>query len=191
MKKIFILCLVLIFGFTLSGFAVDNMKYKLDNEVINLTLNDLEGNKFDLEEVLAQKTVNGVIFVFLSHQCPGSIIYDERYVEYTTNFRKKGIRFIGISSNSDDTVEAQKAYAEKKGYNFPILKDWENVIADRFDAEVTPHAFFIDKEGLLLYKGAIDDNRNVELVKNRVLAAVVDEHLRDKNISIKETSPFG
>lgn len=191
MKKILSLCLVYIFGFTLLGFAGEDPKYELGKKVTSLSLKDLDDNEFDLERILEQDNVNGVVFVFLSYRCDGSLAYDERYVEYAGDFEKKGIKFIGINSNYNETIEGLKAHAKSKNYNFSILKDWDNVIADRFDARVTPHVFFINKNSILCYKGAIDDNRSAELVKNKVLADVINEYLEGKEISTKETRPFG
>lgn len=191
MKKILSLCLVLIFGFTLLGFADENPKYELEKKVTSLSLKGLDGNEFDLEKILEQDNINGVVFVFLSYKCSGSLAYDGRYVEYAADFEKKGIKFIGINSNYNETVYDLKAHAKSKNYNFPVLKDWDNVIADRFDARVTPHVFFINKNSILCYKGAIDDNRRVELVKNKVLAGVINEYLEGKEISVRETRPFG
>ncbi len=191
MKKILTLCLVFVFGFTLLGFAGENLKYELDKKVTGLSLKDLDGNEFVLEKILEQDNINGVVFVFLSHKCSGSLAYDERYVEYSEDFDKKGIKFIGISSNYNETVKDLKAHAIAKNYDFPVLKDWDNVIADRFDAIVTPHVFFINKNSILCYRGTIDDNRNVELVKNKVLAGVINEYLEGKEISINEAPPFG
>jgi len=191
MKNLLVFCIVFIFSLALLGFADAQIKYELDGKVTELSLKDLDGNEFNLEKVLAQDDVKGVVFVFMSYQCPGSIAYDARYVEYATEFGKKGIKFVGVSSNFNDPVEAYKDYAAKKSYNFPVLKDMDNVIADRFSATVTPHAFLIDKKGVLCYKGAIDDNQKPELVKNKVLSGVIDEILSGKKNFIRVTREFG
>ncbi|MCP4724628.1 MAG: redoxin domain-containing protein [bacterium] len=190
MKKALVVCVLLAFCFVMFGFGED-LKYELDKKVTGLKLKDLDGKEFDLEKVLKQDDVKGVVFSFISYQCPGSIAYDSRYVEYTDVLAKKGILFIGVASNYNDTIEDFKKYSEKKGFNFPILVDKGNVIADRFSATKTPHVFFVDKKGTLIYKGAIDDNRTPSMVKNRVLENVADEYLSGKKLSVKETAPFG
>jgi len=112
MKKKLFLCLVLIFGFTLLCFADENPKYELEKKVTSLSLKDLDGNEFDLEKILEQDNINGVVFVFLSYRCSGSLVYDGRFVEYAGDFEKKGIKFIGINSNYNETVNDLKSHAK-------------------------------------------------------------------------------
>jgi len=38
-----------------------------------------------------------------------------------------------------------------------ILIDAQHVIADKFDAMTTPHVFVLDRDGILRYRGAVDD----------------------------------
>jgi hypothetical protein len=100
--------------------------------------------------------------------------------------------FVGISPNYNESEENMRKYAEKVGYNFPVLKDHDNIIADRFMAMTTPHAFFVGKDSKLLYSGRIDDsNRDPEGVKDATLANAVDEYLAGKELSVTRTRPGG
>jgi hypothetical protein len=38
-----------------------------------------------------------------------------------------------------------------------VLLDSQHLIADLYEAITTPHAFVIDREGILRYRGAVDD----------------------------------
>lgn len=38
-----------------------------------------------------------------------------------------------------------------------LLIDSENLVADRYEALTTPHAYLIDREGILRYRGAVDN----------------------------------
>ena len=38
-----------------------------------------------------------------------------------------------------------------------VLIDAEHVVADLYEAVTTPHVFVVDKEGILRYRGAVDD----------------------------------
>ena len=85
-----------------------------------------------------------------------------------------------------------KVYAKRTNYDFTVLKDWNNVIADRFDAQYTPHAYFVDKQGVLRYKGRIDDNhRRPQSVTENTLIDVVGEYLDGKELSVTETVSNG
>ena len=48
---------------------------------------------------------------------------------------------------------------------FPVLKDEQNRVADKYDAQVTPEAFVINSSGMVVYHGRIDDNRRLEKVQ--------------------------
>jgi len=192
MKKVFIIALVLVFTIALLAFAVQDLKYELGKKVTGLTLKDHDGKDFDLEKVLADENTKGVVFIFISCVCPDSRGYDERYVKYAADFKKNGILLVGINANYNETVEEMSAYAKEKNYNFTILKDWNNIIADRFNATRTPEVFFIDKNSVLRYKGRIDDNtRDASLVKDHTLVNVMGEYLAGKELSVTETRAVG
>ena len=192
MKKAVVLSLVLILTSTLGSFANDEIICKLGGEVKGLKLKDLSGKEFDLDKVLKKDEVKGVVFVFISYTCPGSISNDSRYIQHTKNFKEKGVLFVGISSNYNESEEDMRKYAEKTGYNFPVLKDHDNIIADRFAAMTTPHAFVVSKDAKLLYSGRIDDsNRDPEQVKDATLANAVDEYLAGKELSVTKSKPGG
>ncbi len=38
-----------------------------------------------------------------------------------------------------------------------VLVDREDVVADLYEAQTTPHVFVIDRDGILRYRGAVDD----------------------------------
>jgi cytochrome oxidase Cu insertion factor (SCO1/SenC/PrrC family) len=193
MKRLMILCFIALFTISLFGFSVDDMKYTLGGKVSSLTLKDLDGKEFDLEKTLKGKDVKGVAFVFISYKCPASIARDSRYIQYAEKLQKNGVLFIGIDANMrTENAKDMKAYAKKMKYNFPILWDEGNVIADRFDAKTTPHAFFVDKKGVLCYKGRIDVNgSNNDIAKEATLANIVGEYVAGKDLSFTETKPDG
>ncbi len=193
MKRILVLCFIALFAVSTLGFSVDDLKYPLGGKVSDLILTDLDGKEFDLDKVLADENVQGVVFVFLSYKCPASVASDSRYIKYAGELKKEGILFVGLNANmATENAEGMKAYAEKLKYNFPVLWDEGNVIADRFDAERTPHVFFVDNKSILRYKGSIDDNTDDPAeVKITYLADVIDEYLTGKELSVTETKPDG
>ena len=68
------------------------------------------------------------------------------------------MQFVGINSNKQEKVEEITEYSEKHGFEFPVLKDPENKIADYFGARRTPEVFLLDTERVLRYAGAIDNS---------------------------------
>lgn len=76
-------------------------------------------------------------------------------------------------------------------FGFPVYKDLNNVVADRFGAQATPETFVIDSAGVIRYHGSIDDSRNEARVKFRGLRGALDAVLAGKQPEVPETRAFG
>ena len=106
-------------------------------------------------------------------------------------YSEKGITFIGINSNKEETVEEIKEHAKKNNLSFIILKDFRNIIADKFKASFTPEVYVLNSDFELLYHGRIDDSRKIKNVKSEDLRKALDEILAGKEVSVKNTKAFG
>ena len=131
-------------------------KVKLDAVVKDFTLKDTEGTDFTLYKLSEEKQVTVVLF--LATQCPIATDYTDRIVNLVKAYDEKNVQFIGINSNKQEKVEEILAYSQKHGFEFPVLKDPENKIADYFGARRTPEVFLLDAKRVLRYAGAIDNS---------------------------------
>jgi hypothetical protein len=77
------------------------------------------------------------------------------------------------------------------GFPFPVCKDPDNLVADRFNAQVTPESYVMDSAGILRYHGSIDDNMNESRVHVQRLRAALDALLGGKLVQATETKAFG
>jgi hypothetical protein len=84
-----------------------------------------------------------------------------------------------------------KEYANKQGYNWHYVADDNNVMADAFGATRTPENFLFNKEGKLVYHGAIDDNPNDSDVKRKHLLTAMTEMLEGKAVTVNKTRSVG
>jgi len=194
MKRLLLTALILLLaaGINTSVAGDKDEIYEIGEKVSDFKLKDIMGKEHSLHEILKSDDINAVVFVFVSKNCPVSNACDERYMEMAGAFKEKGVFFAGINSNKTESVEDIREAAMERKYNFPVLKDWNNEIADRFGAEYTPHAFMIDNDGVLVYKGRIDDNhRSSEKVNEKTLQLVVNEYLMGKDLSYTETKSNG
>lgn len=162
MKK-FVQCLsiicVLIVVTAASGVAKDETETAALNAVVkDFRLKDAEGKSRSLQKLSEKKTA--VVVLFLATQCPIATDYAERIVALVEAYAEKDVQFVGINSNRQETVDEIAEYSEKHGFEFPVLKDPGNKIADYFAARRTPEVFLLDKERILRYRGAIDDKRD-------------------------------
>ena len=152
--------IVIFIGITAVGSTEEKPeKVALDTIVKDFTLKDAEGAPHALYQVDEEKPVTVVLF--LATQCPIATDYAERIADLVKTYgekREKKVRFIGINSNKQETIEEIAEYSKKHGFEFPVLKDPENKIADYFGARRTPEVFLLDAERVLRYAGAIDNS---------------------------------
>ena len=153
----------------------------------NFSLMDTSGKTQSLNEL---KGSNGAVVVFLSAQCPVVRGYNERINEIATAYAAKGIKFIGINSNVSESPDAVKTHAELN-YKFPMLMDKNSVLADKLGANVTPEVYYIDAKGVLLYHGAIDNDRSGKSVTDAYLKTAFNSALAGKKIERTTANAFG
>ena len=156
--------------------------------VADFTLKDYNGKSYSLSDF---KDSKAIVLMFIATRCPVSNAYNERMVALYKDYVPKGVAFVGINSNKAEGVEEIKKHAKENNFRFPVLKDVNNVIADRFKASVTPEVFVLSPDFEILYHGRIDDSRRASQVKSRDLRAALDAILSGKEVPAKETKAFG
>lgn len=154
----------------------------------NFTLTDLKGNPASLNEL---KGKNGAVVVFLSAQCPVVKAYIERINAVAADYKKQGINFIGINSNSTESLEWVSSDAAQNFPSFPMLIDKENKLADKLGATVTPEVYYVNAKNVLLYHGAIDNDRNGKNITEQYLRTAFDASLSGKAIERTRANAFG
>ncbi len=143
---------------SLNGISKDKADtVRRDAVVKDFTLKDADGTPYSLKQLSEEKTA--IVVLFLATQCPIATDYVERITTLFNTYNEKKVQFIGLNSNKQETVEEIAKYSKVHKFEFPVLKDPENKIADYFGARRTPEAFVLDKERVLCYRGAIDNKR--------------------------------
>ncbi|MCY7375180.1 MAG: redoxin domain-containing protein [Pyrinomonadaceae bacterium] len=165
--------------------AKDNLA--IGAKLENFKLADVNGAEKSFSEL---KGKNGAILIFLSVQCPVVKGYDERIVKLADEYAAKGINVIGINSNSTESADKVKTHAAEK-YKFPVLIDKGNVLADRLGANVTPETFYLNEKDVLVYHGAIDNDRSGENVSMNFLRDALDASLGGKTVVKTSANAFG
>jgi peroxiredoxin len=185
-KSIFLAAILAALVYVLCP-GVNAQTFAVGSTVENFNLTDINGKEQSFESLKGEK---GTIIVFLSAQCPVVKAYNDRLNQIANDYKAKGINFIGINSNSTESLDWVKSHAEEH-YKFPMLIDKGNVIADKFGASATPEIFLFDTKNKLVYHGAIDNDRNGEKVTENYLRTALDETLGGKTVSKNETRAVG
>jgi peroxiredoxin len=142
------------------------------------------------------KDKKAVVVLFLGTECPINNAFLPSLAEMHTEYSARGVAFLAINSNRQDTPERVAAHARRHSVPFPVLKDPGNRVADLFAARRTPEAFVLDPAGKVLYQGRIDDQFGVGYSRpgkptRRDLACALDEILLGKPVSVPRTSVDG
>jgi peroxiredoxin len=151
-------------------------------------LNDTAGKTVDLASLQGRKAV---VLMFIATQCPVSNAYNDRMAALSREYGAKGVAFVGINSNRQESVEEIAGHAAQHGLTFPILKDVANLQADHFGAQVTPEVYVYDPGWVLRYHGRIDDDRSGANVKSQDLRNTLDAILGGRAVPVAETKAFG
>lgn len=109
--------------------------------------------------------INGYIVIFTCNHCPYAVAYEDRIIELHNTFAPQGYPVVAINPNDpeivpDDSFENMKVRAAEKDFPFKYLFDAEQTVFPAYGATRTPHVFLLDKDRVVQYIGAIDDNHS-------------------------------
>jgi alkyl hydroperoxide reductase subunit AhpC len=91
-------------------------------------------------------------------------------------------------SGLDRNKKAHKDYE----ISYPLLLDENGEVGRLYGAKTTPHMFLIDKDGTLLYDGAIDNAPNTkELGEINYVQRALEACFGGKEIETAKTKPYG
>ena len=153
-------------------------------------LKTIDGKDFSLAN--AEKADRLVVLMFIATECPYSNAYNDRMRDMAAAYASKGVQFVGVNSNSTESVADAVAHAKKHGHTFTIVKDPGNKVADLYEARRTPEVFVISKDGKLEYHGRIDENyEDAAKVASPDLKNALDALLAGQPVARAETKAFG
>lgn len=176
MKKFGILTLltVILMSFT------NPTGYQPGDKATDFKLKSVDGKMYSMSDY---KDAKGFIVVFTCNHCPFAVKYEDRVIELAKKYKSKGYVLLAINPNDpaaqpDDSFDKMKVRAKEKGFTFPYLFDEGQKIFPQYGATKTPHVFLLDKNLIVKYIGAIDDN-----VED---ASAVKEHYLENAIAALE-----
>jgi peroxiredoxin len=159
------------------------------------SFNDLigvDGKKYSLSTFDDKRIV---ILLFMANRCPTARVYTDRLKTIQNEYGPKSVQLVGLNSDnqyffSTEALSKMLGISEERNFNFPYLKDEDQSVAKNYGALVTLHAFVLDSERKLRYRGRIDDSRDPSKVTIQDLRNALDDLLEDREVRIPETRPF-
>ena len=120
----------------------------------NLKLEGFDGNQISLSR---DPSINLHVLCFLGTECPMAKSYGPKLERISEQYSDRGVRFIGVMSNVQDSIDETRFYAETHGITFPLGKDRDQIAANAFGATRTPEVVVLDRAGNTRYRGRIDN----------------------------------
>lgn len=136
----------------------------IGQKVAGQTLTDYQGKDWDTSDFHDQK---GTVYAFLGTQCPLAKLYTLKLVSLAKEYESRGIRFVAVDSNVQDSLVEMAAHAKKFEMQMPFLKDPDQRWADALGATRTPEVCVLDSGGILRYRGRIDDQYGIGYAKEK------------------------
>ena len=178
----------------LIGESIVSKGYQPGDTATDFKLKSVDGKKYSMSDY---KDAKGFIVVFTCNTCPFAIKYDDRVNALAKKYNPKGYVLLAINPNDPsvqpkDSYELMQAKAKDNGFVYPYLVDEGQKIYPQYGATKTPHVFLLDKNLVVKYIGAIDDNcDDASGVKERYLENAITSLENGKDPSPEITRAIG
>jgi len=124
---------------------------QLNEPAPDFELPDLDGNAHRLSDYRGKI----VVVNFWSCECPHSERTDRSTMACLVQWGTRVV-LLPIAANRSESIFSMKEAVNARRLPM-VLIDAEHVVADLYGAVSTPQVFVVDQDGVLRYRGAVDD----------------------------------
>lgn len=171
--------------------SAGDAKAEVGKAAPDFKLKDIFGKEFTLSEFKGKI----VVLEWVNQECPVTRrVHDQKIVPETyAKYAEKGVVWLGIDTTAGMTPERNRVYAAQRGLAFPILHDTDGKVGRTYGAQTTPHMYVIDKDGKLVYNGAIDDDQQGQDKDGRTcyVGNAIEALLKGEEVQPNRTRPYG
>lgn len=153
-----------------------------------------DGKTYSLDDF---KMARVLVVFFTCNHCPFVIGSDEVTRATALRFKDKGVAFIGINSNSENThpedgFDTMVKRMEDHKFPWVYIRDKSQDVARAYGGLRTPHFFVFNHERKLVYTGrGVDNPRNTAEMTTNDLERALEEVVAGKPVSVPMTNPIG
>jgi len=188
MRKLFLAACIFF-----SCAACHNKEKQESKNLFGFRLNSIDQSQYDFAGIKKNKAS---VFIFLAPDCPLSQNYSLTLNTLADKFKEDTVFFYGIIAGKNFEKKEVEDFVNKFKIKIPVLLDEELNLAAYFDASKTPEVFVANSEGIILYKGAIDDwaidlGQHRSVITQHYLEDALKNFVSDKEIPVKETKAVG
>jgi len=167
---------------------------QIGESAVDFRLPATDGKTYSLADFADAK---GLVVFFTCNHCPYVIGSDEVTRKTAEKFAPYGIKFVGINSNSANTVpedsfEHMVKRMEEHKFPWVYLRDETQEVAKAYGALRTPHFFVFDENRKLIYTGrGVDSPRDVSKMTVNDLENALDDFVNGRPVRVPLTNPIG
>ncbi|MGE5464450.1 MAG: redoxin domain-containing protein [Syntrophothermus sp.] len=159
---------------------------QLNQPAPDFQLPDLQGNLHRLCDYRGRI----VIVNFWSAECPHSERTDRSTMACLVQWGQD-VQLLSIAANRNESAPLVEEAARTRRLPL-VLLDADHAVADLYEAVTTPHSFVVDRQGILRYRGAVDDVTFRQRKATRFyLEEAVEALLTDRLPELQETPGYG
>lgn len=173
-------------------------KAEVGEKAPDFTLKDVDGKEHKLSEYAGKV----VVLEWTNHTCPFVVRHQKtnHTMQHTfAKFADKDVVWLAVDSTNKDfqggyDIDGIKKWiaSEDVQLPYPVLRDEDGAVGHLYGAKTTPHMFVIDKKGVLVYSGAIDDDpADDKDSDNNYVASAVTAALNGSPVETSSTKPYG
>jgi glutathione peroxidase-family protein len=172
---------------------------KLNESAPGFKLTDSNGS----EHLLSDFADKIVVLEWINYDCPFvEKHYDSKNMQtLQEKYSEEGVVWLTICSSNKgkqgnfSVEEINKRSKDHDAKFTAYLIDENGTVGKMYGAKTTPHMYIIDKSGMLVYAGGIDDKattdiKDIKVARNYVSSAL-DELLAGKEVSVQSSTPYG
>ena len=159
---------------------------KLNESAPDFELPDLNGKLHRLRDDRGKI----VVVNFWSCECPHCERTDQALMAMSVQWAGE-VTMLSIASNRSEAIQSIGEAAKARRLRI-VLIDADHFVADLYEALTTPHVFVIDRDGILRYRGAVDDvtfrqRKPTRFFLDEAVEALLEGHLP----ALAETPAYG
>ncbi len=159
-------------------------------------LKDTDGKSHKLSDLTKAGKI--VVLEWFNPDCPVvKMHYDnaKTFTDMAKNYKDKNVVILAVNSGAAGKAgsgQERNAKARKDwNIDYPVLLDEKGEVGKSYGAKNTPAMYVINKDGILAYKGAIDDGGPEGAGKTNYVTKALDELIAGKKVTTTETKAYG
>lgn len=170
MKSVFMLFILVLWGYPVTSFANDNY---------NVPLTNLEGTDINLRQYVGKKPLYLKLWATWCQPCRKQMPHFQ-----STHKKYKGqINVVGINLDLNEDKKEVLATISEFGLTMPTLIDYRGKFAQHFDVLGTPYHILIDVNGKIVHTGFEDssalEDKLVKLAAGEKLPSIQSRNPKD------------